>query len=394
MRKDFFFLFLLFPSYLLSSNISPTEYRATRIVDGIEELEHPTDISIDKFGAIYVTDTGNGRVKKFSERGEYLKSFGAFSFPTGIACVDGWVYVVDRGKNAINKFTLSGEFFPIEPPKEKFKHLNDLCISKEGDIYVVEGDRSCATDGEYLYVTNLDRIQKYKIPEMRLVLEFGEWGVEDGEVRAPQGIAVDGLGAIYVSDTLNNRIQKFSPDGAFLTSFGGFGSGVGELFHPMGIAVNEKGEVWVVEEGNHRIQKFSPLPAVPKALIPSRDYAWLYSHARRLQTLGRHREAVALYTRCINLAPEDDPLLSRCEFYRGECWRALQDFEFALLAYERVVRKYPHSREAPRALLIMGDLSYQAGLMDEAEECYRFLIDNYSGTIHAKRAKLRLSGLR
>ncbi|MDO8727668.1 MAG: hypothetical protein Q7J35_16510 [Candidatus Methanoperedens sp.] len=54
----------------------------------------------------------------------------------------------------------------------------------------------------------------------------------------------------------NNRIQKFSSDGTFLTQWGSAGTGVSQFSNPLGIAVDSSGNVYVADSGNRRIQKF------------------------------------------------------------------------------------------------------------------------------------------
>ena len=73
----------------------------------------------------------------------------------------------------------------------------------------------------------------------------------------PSGIAVDTSGNVYVADTDNNRIQKFTSDGNFIKEWGRTGSGPGEFSHPSGIAVMNSGNVYVADTGNNRIQKFT-----------------------------------------------------------------------------------------------------------------------------------------
>ncbi len=61
-----------------------------------------------------------------------------------------------------------------------------------------------------------------------------------------------------MADFYNHRIQKFTPDGAFLTAFGEPGSGPGRLDRPTDLAVSPDGRVYVVDFGNDRIQVFEP----------------------------------------------------------------------------------------------------------------------------------------
>ena len=68
---------------------------------------------------------------------------------------------------------------------------------------------------------------------------------------------MDSSGNVYVADTDNNRIQKFSSSGVFLAKWGSSGSGDGQFNNPWGIAVDSSGNVYVADTGNNRIQKFS-----------------------------------------------------------------------------------------------------------------------------------------
>jgi len=52
------------------------------------------------------------------------------------------------------------------------------------------------------------------------LLKWGEVGSGSGQFLGPNGIAVDRFGHVFVADTYNNRIQKFTSDGVFLTQWG------------------------------------------------------------------------------------------------------------------------------------------------------------------------------
>jgi DNA-binding beta-propeller fold protein YncE len=47
-------------------------------------------------------------------------------------------------------------------------------------------------------------------------MQWGTRGSAAGAFQEPHGVAVDGQGNIYVSDTGNDRIQKLAPDGTVL----------------------------------------------------------------------------------------------------------------------------------------------------------------------------------
>src|SRR5436305_730208 len=87
----------------------------------------------------------------------------------------------------------------------------------------------------------------------------GGHGTEKGQFDTPRAMAVDSAGNIFVADTGNARIEKFSPTGAFLTTIGSKGGGHGQLADPNGIAIDRSGNIYVAEiDSRHRVQKLGP----------------------------------------------------------------------------------------------------------------------------------------
>jgi DNA-binding beta-propeller fold protein YncE len=115
------------------------------------------------------------------------------------------------------------------------------------------------------------RIQKFDTSTNVLPQLLTKWGgglgpghasdpraQEPGQFRSPWGIVVDGQGDVFVSDTGNQRIQKFDREGNFITQWGGFGNGDGQFNFPYGVAVDARGSVFVVDSANTRVQQFMP----------------------------------------------------------------------------------------------------------------------------------------
>ncbi len=79
------------------------------------------------------------------------------------------------------------------------------------------------------------------------------------------GVAVDGAGNLYLSDTGNHRIRKVSATTGLITTVAGNGTaGFGgdggvataaSLNSPWGVAVNSTGDLYIADTGNHRIRK-------------------------------------------------------------------------------------------------------------------------------------------
>ena len=66
----------------------------------------------------------------------------------------------------------------------------------------------------------------------------------------PSGIAVDGLGNVYVADAGNNAVKKISTNNTVTILGGGFSN-------PSGVAVDALGNVYVADAGNNAVKKIS-----------------------------------------------------------------------------------------------------------------------------------------
>ncbi|MFC1555752.1 NHL repeat-containing protein [candidate division KSB1 bacterium] len=67
----------------------------------------------------------------------------------------------------------------------------------------------------------------------------------------------DSKGCIYILDSNNYRIQKFSPDGKFMQSIGRKGQGPGELDTAWSMDVDKNDIIYAADFGNMRIQRFT-----------------------------------------------------------------------------------------------------------------------------------------
>lgn len=116
-----------------------------------------------------------------------------------------------------------------------------VAVDGIGNIYVIDSKNH--------------RIQKFDSGGQFLT-GWGNKGKGDGQFNTPQGLAVDATGSVYVADSKNNRVQKFDSSGQFLTEWGSKGKGGGRFNTPTGVAVAEDGTVYVVDSRNNLIQAF------------------------------------------------------------------------------------------------------------------------------------------
>lgn len=90
------------------------------------------------------------------------------------------------------------------------------------------------------------------------VSKWGTHGTTAGKFDAPEFVAVDADGNVYVTDGGNDRVQKFTAGGSFITQWGSHGWDNGEFNQPRGIAIALNGNVLVVDRLNSRVQEFTP----------------------------------------------------------------------------------------------------------------------------------------
>jgi DNA-binding beta-propeller fold protein YncE len=133
-------------------------------------------------------------------------------------------YVLNIPNKNIQQFQQGVSAFPATPLQVPGTQLPRLSSPSEGGINVFQGGR----------------------------------GSGKGQFDSPTGMAVDGNGNVLIADTINGRIQKFSPNGTFVTSIGARNKGHEQLGEPNGIAVDRVGNIYIAEVSNHRVQKLAP----------------------------------------------------------------------------------------------------------------------------------------
>src|SRR5262249_21172023 len=77
-----------------------------------------------------------------------------------------------------------------------------------------------------------------------------QWGSGDGEYWRPFGVAIDGDGNLFVSETDSDRIRKFTSTGVLLAKWGAPGTIPGTFEFPAGVATDAAGNVYVADKGN------------------------------------------------------------------------------------------------------------------------------------------------
>lgn len=223
----------------------------------------PLAIGAGSVGSIFVADSGNHSIEKFNSTGAFISLFGGlgsgggqFNNPTNVATdLNGNIYVCDRFNNRIQKFSSNGAFITLwgSPGSDnsQFSSPFGIAVDTVGNVYVADSGNS--------------RVQKFT-SNGTFIIKWGNLGTSDGQFNNPTGIAVDLNGNVYLADTGNNRIQQFSSDGIFIRKFGVSGTALGQFNQPFGVAADKLGDLYVADSLNQRIQVF-PVDSLPVAFV-------------------------------------------------------------------------------------------------------------------------------
>jgi len=231
---------------------------------GAYRLAH--SIAFDGAGRSYVADYGNARVQRYSAQGEFLGAFppappSGLRFGAANASVDrfGNVWVADFDGHRVLRFGVDGDFRGW---------LGAARASHASGFHF---------DGEPVE------------------------SAADGGLSRPHMVQVDGNGFIYVVETGNNRVQKFSPAGEALGWIGARADGQaragwaiggrpvpsrepGGFDHPASLQLVRDDYLLVADNANHRIQKFA---------LDGRFLGWLGGRAAGGPSGGWLREGQA-----------------------------------------------------------------------------------------------------
>ncbi|MGB2908589.1 MAG: NHL repeat-containing protein [Candidatus Aminicenantaceae bacterium] len=121
-----------------------------------------------------------------------------------------------------------------------------------------------------------------KSPRIALekIRSLGDIEAESEEVAfyLPLDMALDSDGNLYVLDTGNHRIQKFSPDGVYLATLGRQGQGPGEFNFPGSLDIDDKGGLIVVSPYGQKMQ-FMDTSGVETGSLTFQEFASEYYRA-------------------------------------------------------------------------------------------------------------------
>ncbi|HVM32284.1 MAG TPA: NHL repeat-containing protein [bacterium] len=206
------------PSYAIGQAVTVSDAYGTDC--------YPGALAVDQNGIIYVADYDCGEIYTMNQYG----------INSGYGLGSG--FGTDSGSASIN-----GGF--LDNP-------NGIAVTPDGSkVYVAD--------------SNNNVVQVYNSGSTGLTWvsvigdATGASSTATGKFDSPAGLALDGAGNLFVADSNNARIQKFSASGKFLTSIGDTANSIsnGQLQSPWAIAVDAAGEVFVTDTNYETVFKYT-----------------------------------------------------------------------------------------------------------------------------------------
>ena len=230
------------------------------LVDFLSGKKPPENRITEPMGMAISEDTQRLYVSDFVQMAVYEFDFGKKKFskvnkdrqlerPAGIALdADENIYVVESDKKGIDVMDKNGK---------ELRFITDPSISRPTGI-AIDKNRKKIYLCDTAHQKDAEHTVKIFDLQGKLLGVIGKGkGSDPGQFLFPSYVTVDQTGNVYVTDTLNSRIQKFDPDGKFVVQFGERGNGWGMFDKPKGSAIDSFGNLYAVDSGWSNVQIFN-----------------------------------------------------------------------------------------------------------------------------------------
>ena len=222
------------------------ELRVWDRAHGVNGFAAPVGIAAGAGGEVLVADAELAMVVRLGADGNPRGNIGkgVLKRPTGVARdpARGLVYVADTYAHDVKVFDDEGRLVNLigrrgDKPGE-FNFPTHVAFAR-GELYVTDSMNS--------------RIQVFTADGEVLERHFGSAGLYLGNLVRPKGVAVDGEGNVYVVEGYYDYLLVFGPKGEFLLPIGGTGAGTGRFYLPSGVWVDSRNRVFIADMFNGRV---------------------------------------------------------------------------------------------------------------------------------------------
>lgn len=195
-------------------------------------LKKPINVTVDKNGNIYISDSGRKQVVVFDSKLDYSYHIGSDEFKPLDTCIRGdSLIIADAESRNLRIWSLSKAKFmesiqlknEDRPDSERVFLPYSLVCDNIGNIYVCD--------------FGVSHIQKYD-SKGKWLKTIGTMGRSPGQFARPKGIALDKDDNLYVVDAAFENVQIFNENSEVLMFFGGSYQNPGNMYLPAQISID------------------------------------------------------------------------------------------------------------------------------------------------------------
>ncbi|XP_070547049.1 tripartite motif-containing protein 2-like [Ptychodera flava] len=215
-----------------------------KVSEGRSQGLKPHDVIVSGDSEVILTDLKNKQLWRKNIENDEAKCIDLKSVsPRGIAIDGDKLFITDDGQSRVVVTDLEGKELMPSFGKDELRNPHGIAV-RESKVYVVDCNGNCVR----IYERSGDG-HSYKGC-------FGCHGKCLGQFRRPKGIAVNGQGQVIVSDSENNRVQVFDPDGNFLFDIHGTGEEDEHFDNVRRLTTDRDDNIYICDSNNDRVVKF------------------------------------------------------------------------------------------------------------------------------------------
>jgi sugar lactone lactonase YvrE len=259
-------------------------------------LYSPLGLACDAYGNLYIADSSNNRVRKVDVKGVITTVAGngtsgfsgeggpatnaAFHTPSAVIVDNsGAVYVTDADNNRVRRIAPNGVVTTVAG-NGTAGYAGDGGWATNASLWLAATTRGVGglalDEAGNLYFADTGNHSVRRVDTKGIIMPVAGMGSSgfsgDGgqatfaKVNTPRGIALDGLGNLFIVENANQRIRRVDPSGLITTlagngSYGYAGDGGTSanawFYYPAAVAVDGAGNVFVADSYNQRIREIS-----------------------------------------------------------------------------------------------------------------------------------------
>ena len=241
-------------------NLNTREYSQWRPAENsraAKRFSQPVGIAYDPAGRLIVADSAAGALFVFDDSGQVVDVLGEehLSRPCGLAVDPATrrIFVADPGTHHVIVLAADGALLGMLGGRGtgagQFNFPTNVVIDSQGRLYV--------SDSLNFRVQQFDR-------DLKPLRQIGSKGDLPGYFSQPKGLAVDSDDHLYIVDAHFEVVQIFNAEGQLLLAFGEEGRGLGQFWLPAGIHIDAHDRIWIADTYNQRVQVFTYLSEVAR----------------------------------------------------------------------------------------------------------------------------------